>query len=72
MSLAVVPGDWIDGRPRDPSRLDGTLDAVRVTTDSRTLVLFRDTRLHTVLHCSYHHVQGTAERGGSPPSPGDL
>ncbi|KAL0162941.1 hypothetical protein M9458_042337, partial [Cirrhinus mrigala] len=45
-----VPGDCIDGWPRDPSRLDRTRDGVRVTSESPSLSLdcFRDTRLRTL------------------------
>lgn len=31
-----------------------------------------ESTLETLLRWPYHHVQGTAERGGPPSSPGDL
>lgn len=71
MCLAVVPGDCIDGRPRDPSRLDRTRDGVRVTSKSPSLFprLFQR---HPPLNPPYHHVQGTAQRVGPASSAGDL
>lgn len=71
MSLAVVPGDCIDGRPWDPSRLDRIRDAVRVTSESPSPLpwLFQK---HPPLNPPYHHVQGTAQRRGPASSAGDL
>lgn len=53
-----VPGDCIGGWPQESSRQAGT-DTVR------------ERRCLHPQHCR-HHGQGAAQRGGPPPTPGDL